>query len=105
MICFINILGEGDIYSFCFCQICAECSQAIQAIPQITDVKRKSNWCESECDHVRSWTVGSIQLCGSRTSSQEKPEKRWVLEYHVPFGPGCELSAGKQVVSFPDKPN
>ena len=45
-----------------------------------TDVKRKSNLCEPECDHVGSWTVGSIRLCGSWTFPSKNPENNyWAL--------------------------
>ena len=40
-----------------------------------------------------------------RNLKTKNPEKRWVLENHVPFGHGCEFSAGNQVTSFPDKPS
>ena len=45
------------------------------------------------------------ELPVKRSLKTKNQEKRWVLECHVPFGPGCELPAGKQVMSFPDKPS
>ena len=51
-----------------------------------TDVKRKSNLCEPECDHVRSWAVGSIRLCGSWTFPSKNPENNYWAPNNVRLG-------------------
>ena len=94
MMWFTDGLNERDICSFrCCSQIYADIHLGDKAISQILQAKRKSKSCESECNQVRSFTLGLIPLlCGSRTcpsitrKTTTEHRKTLGLEDHGPFG-------------------